>query len=374
MVRVSTEQLSWKVPADEWERFVRTVEERFRTANYAGAALSRAWGEYRDEHALEDLTDRLLALVGRASSTPRKEKPGRRTSTDEKETTRVWTNVPAEVKAEMKQYATSCGVPCHEVLRAVINWFAEGGLVIRVTAALEAVVDEAERLAADERGESTADKKARWLANYFIDEDGERGQFTDEDFGDALEAMPFRGGDTAHMREKWRPKVLDRLDMEPHPNVPGVYVTSEDAAEYRADDVAPDAPAIDRLNYDYLTDDERVKGLRIRLAQAAAAQSRQRLAWTDDDALREAFGGVPGTRKVRTLMDRAARAAGFETDVRNGKRLKVNLARVTDPTIRDHVDTEGPTTTEDPDDSADEKDVEAEANALMRATPTGGGN
>ncbi|PSP16807.1 hypothetical protein BRC62_05570 [Halobacteriales archaeon QH_10_67_13] len=139
--------------------------------------------------------------------------------------------------------------------------------------------------------------------------------------------MRWRGGDSEHMRETHLQPVLNRIGYTEHPSNSDLFVPEEQAREYAEEQgIYPDAPAFERKPYD----DERAHGLRIELARRAARRDGKR-ALRADTVRGEVFDGTPGTRKVKDLMDRAARAEGYETDAKGGaKRLRCDLEAVAD--------------------------------------------
>ncbi len=381
--------LNWKRPP-EWDRFLSSVDQKHSAmALYAGFEIERAWREYREEHPAEEYTDRLMGAVGRRGQDTREKTPPTREASDGGQ--RVSVRVRRGVKEDMAAYAAETGSAKHDVLRAVVCWHLSGGLLGRLTDKLEVAVPEAESQLAeldpgDDRGLTAEEKKRRWLADDLTADDGP-GAFTREDFGDALEAMPYRGGDTEHMRETHLQPVLDRIGYTEHPNNPALFVPEEQAREYAEEQgIDPDAPAFERKPYDDLTDDERAHGLRVELARRAGGHGGKR-ALRADTVRVEVFDGTPGARKVKDLMDRAARAEGFETDAKGGtKRLRCDLEAVADPDVLADAgltaDTDpgeaggtdatpgveaGDTGENDP-----ETDVKSEMDRIMAATPATG--
>lgn len=137
------------------------------------------------------------------------------------------------------------------------------------------------------------------------------------------------------MRGKHLQPVLDRLEFTDHPTADDVYIPEEKAEEIAEEQgIDTNAPAFERRPYDDLTDDQRVHGLRVELARRAARGGGKR-ALRADTVRGEVFDGTPGTRKVKDLMDWAARAEGFETDAKGGtKRLRCDLEAVADRDVR----------------------------------------
>jgi len=328
--RVDRPQLGWKRPP-EWDRFLEAVESEYgATEPYAGFVLERSWQEYREDHSAEEYVDRLLEAVARRGRDTREKTPTTRPARHDSDG-RVWIAVSAEVKSDMAAYATEIGEPNHDVLRAVVCWYLDGGLLGLLTDKLEAAVPDAETQLAeldpsDGRGLTAEEKKRRWLADELTP-----GAFPREVFGEKLEAMPWRGGGTEHMRETHLQPVLNRIGYTEHPNNPDLFVPEEQAEEIAGEHgIDQDAPAFARKPYNDFTDDERAHGLRVELARRAARRDGKR-ALRVDTVRGEVFDGTPGTRKVKDLMDRAARAEGFETDAKGGaKRLRCDLEAVED--------------------------------------------
>jgi hypothetical protein len=386
--------LNWKAPP-EWGRFLEAVaaDNHGYTSPYAGIAIERSFYEYREVPDAEQYANRLLEAVGRRGQDTREKTPQTRPVDDSDDGGRATIRVARDVKADMETYAAETGSAKHDVLRAVVCWYLDGGLRGRLTEKLETAVPEAEQQlaefdAGDDRGLTADEKKRRWLADHLTADDGGPGAFTREDFGDALEAMPYRGGDTEHMRDTHLQPVLGRLGFTEHPNNPDLFVPEERAAEYAEQQgIDPDAPAFERKPYDDLTDAERIHALRVELARRASEYGGKR-ALRADTVRSDVFDGTPGARKVKDLMDRAADARGFETDAKGGtKRLRCDLEAVQ---ARDVLADAGSTsaapageaggTDETPGVDADdtggngpETDADTRMDALMDATPVADG-
>lgn len=352
--------LNWKRPP-EWGTFLDTVEDRHgATSPYAGFAIERAWREYDNRHRSEDLADRLLDAVGSgATNTREKNSPRRSVGTGDGRTT---VRVRSSIKEDMADYATECDVPKYEVLRSVVCWYLDGGLVGLLTEKLETAVPEADRLLSDleaSTGETigAVDRRTVKLCRRLT---GAGEEFHRDDFRDAL--ADIEGvSDSEYCRDEYLPRILDRLNYEQHPNVSDVFLPAELARQY-ADN--PDAPAVDRKPYGDLSTDERVEGIQIELAREANRRGRRTHAFRADD-VRNVFDGTPSKRKARDLMDKAARADGFGTDAKGGgKRLRVNLADAP-ADIMEFVD-DGSGETDESDDAA--ADFEDRMDTLEQAT------
>jgi hypothetical protein len=387
-------QLKFAEPPN-WDRFAETIEEKWgTTSSYAGFEIDRAWREFTEEHPAEDYADRLLGAVRRRARDTRERNLLTRGASGTGDG-RVWTRVHPKTKEGMQAYATEAGVPDHVVLRGVLWWYLDGGLLGRVTEKLERAVPEAEiQLAeidpAKDGGLTAEEKKRRWLADHFTGEDGTPHPFTRDDFGDALKEMPYRGGDTEYMRDQHLRPVLDRLEFTEHPNTSDLFVPEEQAEAYAdAADVDLDAPAFDRKDYADLDREERVYGLRLELTRRAAKRSNGKSALSASKVRSEVFDGHPSKRTVKDLMGRAARVDGFETDGKGGeKRLTCGLETVTDDDLLADANLPAGATGSGPDDpqanpgvdpgdteeTDPETDVDEDMDALMAATPvTDGG-
>lgn len=328
--------LNWKRPP-EWDRFLSSIERiHSATALYAGFEIERAWREYREEHPAEEYVDRLMGAVGRRDQDTREKTPASQEASDGGQ--RVSVRIRKGVKEDMAAYAAKTGSAKHDVLRAVVCWHLSGGLLGRLTDKLEVAVPEAETQLAeldprDDRGRTAVEKKRDWLATWV--KKNRPGGFNADDFGTALEEQPWGGNDSEHMRGKHLQPVLDRLEFTDHPTAGDVYIPEEKAEEIAEEQgIDTNAPAFERRPYGDLTDDERVHGLRVELARQAARGGGKR-ALRANTVRGEVFDGTPGTRKVKDLMDRAARAEGFETDAKGGtKRLRCDLEAVADRDVR----------------------------------------
>lgn len=371
MSRIDRSQLQCKRPP-EWDRFEAAVEEKFgATTPYCGFVLDRTWHEYQDDHPAEEYVNRLLRAVGIHDAATREKNRSR--DARDGDAGRVWVSVSVEVKREMERFASEVGVPSHEVLRALVCWYLDGGLLGLLTEKLERAVPETEeQLAAldpdDDRELTTDEKKPRWLASHLMPDDGSQVEFTADNFDEALKTMPYGGRDTDHMRNKWLPVVLDRLDSTRHPKEPGLFIPEERAREYADDPADLDAPAVDRLPYDDLSDEERVHGLRIEAVRKAADRANGRYALKVEAVREEVFDSGPSKRKAKALMDKAAQTDEFSTDVIGGqKRLKADLSEVDHGLLSDAgLDTDGSDETTETEET-DAGDAEEQMDALTNA-------
>lgn len=368
--------LNWKQPP-EWDAFLDSVaaENYGYTGTYAGIAIERAWREYREDHPAEDLADDLLADLGLPRGAGEEKKSPDTRERAPADTGRTTVRVLPGVKDEMAAFADENDVQKHEVLRAVVCWYLNGGTLALVTEKLERAVPEAAQQLRDaqdqgEKGEdgglSAKERRTVALCQRLPE------QFTEDDLGEALEAVQGVS-DSDYCREQYLPRILDRLDYREHPKVDELYLPAAQAEQY-ADDVGVDldAPAIDRKPYAALTDDERVHGLRVRLTRRAAQRGGGAAVKTQQ-AQRGVFDGTPGEATVRKLLDRAAEASGFDTDAKDGKRLLCTLADVTDKDVLADADADDTAPGVEPADPTEQDDIDAELDRLTEEAATDGG-
>lgn len=338
-----TVPLNLKQPP-EWDRYLAAVSDEHHgyTHPYAGYEFERAWDEYREEHPVEEYANQILGAVGRRHVDPRKKNPRtREASGDGGGRTNV--RVLEVVKDEITTYASEIDVPAHEVVRSVVCWYLDGGLLGNVTEKLEQAAQEVQAISTRTGGEEDESdnlvaRRTRAICDVLTDEDGKApGGFTVKEYAEAVKEGP-KGlsdgyGDPA--QEKYLPEVLGRMNFTEHPKNPELFVPEERAREFAEEQgIDLDGPAIDRLGYEDLSTEERVHGLRVEIARIA--HKRGGKGSLNIDKVRErVFDEAPGRRTVGRLIDRAARAEGFDANSKRGqKRLLCNMEAVTDADVR----------------------------------------
>lgn len=269
-------KINWNVPRDYYDRFLTWVAEKHGArepyATYeideavrelfdadAGAGAEstlRAWKEAAG-HTLEN--DREKENAGRDAAgdgDPETALPGdvpdgptvevtRRIHPDLKERVTTWTREinAARDDRESKIYPG-------QVLAIALEERRGGGRQQRIADLADQLDDVVRNALQGSTAKDVGERKRDWLAAELRD----REQFSTREFGAALEAMPFRGGDTEHMREKHLQPVLDRIGYVEDPRFidkpRSVYVAAERAEEIarelqadRRDDAETDADA-----------------------------------------------------------------------------------------------------------------------------------
>lgn len=372
-----TVQKNWQVVEDDYQRFRANVAEKWGTVNgYVGIEFDRAAREFFDEDEFAELEE----YVRTESSSPstgddEKEKPSdsvpTRSRTDAEDRTTFTKRFHKSTADQIVRFARENDLRIWQVVTAIMREANAGGRAQRLKDELmNATTDEplsgANSESNDTSEQTYEDKKVEWLANEFTDDDGTPKQFKRDDFGEALEEMPYRGGDTDHMRNRWLPKVCDRLDLTEHPFDPDLFVTEENAASaLRGQGFDPDAPACEYRDYEDLSDEQRVHAIRVELVRAA--DSRGTSGATTEKVRRRIFDGEPTPRKARRLMEKATDASGFETDQKYGeKRIKCDLADVTNEDVLADADLHD-RDADDVDETDVVDDVQEEMNELIRA-------
>jgi hypothetical protein len=388
-------QLALRVPVNDVERYESYLRENHVQKHpYAGTKLERGLRTLRGDNdlvALGDEIDRVLRAAGRRPTDDR-EKNTLTRSVSDGPTKPVNYRIDPEVRRWFVHTYDEPGRVAGQLMRHI----ADGGTVARLLRRFQRVADDAEDLLADLAGGGSpgaVKRRTRTLCQLLThNSDG----FPRDDFVATLDSPDVEGIDASdHTRNKYLPKVLDRLNYLPHPDNPDLFLPESKARDFGAD---PDGPAIDLWAPDDLTEDELIQGLRIELARDAAT-GNGRGAYTAAEARTDVFDGRLSRRKVSSLMDSAATADGFRTKSDDdGKRIVALLSKIGDD-VRKHVGDDGMDTPSSrpgrhnsqqdskdadqsdatsgvrPGDTDDPGDVNAEIDALMNATPvTDGGS
>lgn len=324
-------KVGWRVPTDEWERFLAYVRERHgETEGRVGREVRRAMREWIDDDefaAVEREVDRLVRAAGRTPEVLAEKKHGSDHPASD-ETTLVQTRAPHNLQEEFTATAREQGERPGVYLARALRERRAGGRARRVLAKLDRVSDDAEALLAEVDPEGDGDMSLRERRTVAICRRLE-GEFPEDELEAAIGAV---AGDSPPTLREYRERVLDRLEYVEHPNAPEIYVPEDTAREIAetTDAPGPDAPAVERKPYAKLAHEEKVHGVRVAAVRRAARNDGR--AQLDAAAVRtEVFDGEPSEGHARDLMRVAGQADGFEFGKRYGKdRLRVDLRDVTD--------------------------------------------
>jgi hypothetical protein len=311
------------------------VEEYGRASEYIRRAVAQAMKEWIDADDYARVEEQIDRLVQSAERTPEdlSRKKLTTTSFDDNDTHKVQCRVDAELKNEFAEHSRSeaderPGLVLTRALRA----YRRGGRSRRVQDKLERVIDDAESLLAEVAAtDSLSHQEKKTIA--ICDQLGE--EFTRDELEDAIEIKA--GGSDPTIRE-YTKRVLDRLDHVEHPNAPDGVDLFVPKAEAEKLGGKPDAPALDRfhnaeIEYDGLSRDEKITGLRIAVARRASSSNGYSALCTPA-VEKDIFNGHSSSSHARKLIDLAADAGGFKTDTRrNVRRLLVDLSEVNDEAV-----------------------------------------
>jgi len=329
-------RLDWRLSADVYSKFKEAARDKLGGFDgYASRAAARAMREFIDSDdyaALESKIDRLVQAAGRTPEKRDEKNLARDTSGDR---TRICARVSAELKERFKSYVDQhTDLYYGQALERAFRVYLDGGRAARLERKLDRVVDDAEAVLSEvtDNGDLThRERKTIAVCKELGDE------FTRDELEETIRDVA--GVDSDPSIKTYTERVIDRLDVVEHPNNSSVLVPEDTAAEIaeKCGTAAPDAPAIDRKDYQDLSREEKIHGVRLELARRAA--DRQGKARFRVEHLREhVFGPTPTSSHLSTLLEAAGDASGYRVRKKRGKRvLDVALSSVQDPDILDTV-------------------------------------
>lgn len=328
-------RLQWKVPASVWDRFREYVTDEYGSVEvYLGRETEMAMREYTendDGTRAEDLVDRLVQAAGRRpEDVVQKNNSQSAPVADEfegAETKRVSPWVNSQFKSDFKQHVDaderddSYGI----ALARAIERRMDGGRYGRIERKLERVVDDAEGLLAlmeESDAEESLGKVERQTVQicHRLPE-----QFTDTELNEEIHDVAGRAGTASDPTlEKYRDLVVERLDVEPHPNAPHVWVP-----ESVAEEIAPDVPTEARRPVTHLDRSERIERLKLVVGRRAAERGNGMVKVDRSDVQEDILEGEVSVSTALDLMEEAGLAAGYGLDRAGDKAwLKVDLNRL----------------------------------------------
>jgi len=328
------EQLGWKQPP-EWNKFETAVEKEYgSTTPYCGIVLEDAWREYHTRHRLEDIINDLIDAAGWPQQSNGEKNSLRSRPVTSDTDGRVWICVDQDVKTDMEAYAAEINSPKHEVLRAVVNWYLEGGLVGKATEKLELVIDDVVsslESCDDDRSLGAVQRRTRTLCRLLTSDTAE---FARDDLNTALNSSEVKGiSNSEHTREKYLPKVLDRIDYQPHPNNPDLFLPAERVKTLAKNTgFVLNGPKIDHWAPEDLDEDELIHGVRVKLVREAIVGT-DFTEFTTANIERDVLDGRLSSQKIVSVMESVAVANGFKIKNSDGKKIAVNLQHIDDSMI-----------------------------------------
>jgi len=327
--------LDWMVPKRSWTIFRQNIESKYGSVEgYLGRKAVDSMDEFAEADGyttVEDHIDRLVRAAGRRPKDRGKQKNADeddRTDLTKIETTRVTIRVDRRVKERFKKYVDqserfdSYGVAFGRALEL----YCDGGRAARIEDKLDRIVDDAEavlsELQDDEGGDEGLGAVERRTITicHRLDE-----QFTDDVLVSEIADV---AGSSKPTIEKYRQRVIKRLNVEPHPNASKtVWVPEEYAAE-----LAPEGtPRVCRQPVELLDREERLRRLHLVVGRRAAKRSSGRVRVKTPDVRGNTFDNEVSRSSVLDLMEAAALTKGFDVD-RNSTSasIRVNLEAVGD--------------------------------------------
>lgn len=354
-------QQNWLAVEDDYRRFRENVAEKWGKAEgFVGHEFDQAAREFFDMDDLAELEEYVRANA-----------PTSATESEEKENVEEYTlphpvrtsqnritvtmRIHEDIADQIRAFASANNCELWEVQTAIMREYNAGGRTQRLKdLIMESPVEMGEptsgsRSASQEATDEAdrdyeADSKLAWLTDNFTDEDGNVRPFSLDDFGEALDEMPFHGNNSEYMRTTWLPKVRDELGLTEHPLNPDISVKQERADEIlEARGVHPAAPPCEYRDYDALSTEQRIHAIRIGLVRKAG--DRGKSFFTPEQVQRRVFDGEPTEGKTKRLMNQAADGQGFQMARKNGKQhILCDVAAVTDQSVREDAGRDWDTT------------------------------
>lgn len=349
-----------RIPVAEKEAWEAYIREEFGTLRpYTGTESERAVREFLDMDRLADLEGEVDNAIQAAGRRPmdlhEKDEPCSRpvpTGDTEPVFYRWHPDVRAAFIAEAdRDWDSSAG----RLLANILADYRDGGKARRITEKYRRVSDDVEALLAevntDEGGRKNSRQRKRAIICRRL-QDKIDSRHADWFTTDELEAVIADvAGET--VVSDYTDKVLKELSYAEDPDEDDLIIPESEARKKRADSgsPSPDAPAIDRKDYDNLSRDEKVRGIQIELVREANNRRVGKAAFDVAAVKDDVFDGDASDGSPYSLMEKAGNADGFNYQTRNGnKRVTVDLPDVTDADLLSVVD----------DQSIDRTDVETE--------------
>jgi len=251
-----TSKLQWNVPSDEWEQFRQHVNDKFGCIDgYLGREAELAMREYIDADGYartESLVDRLVSAAGRSPDDHSKKI---KSDLDSQDSTRIGIRVGADLKEDFCAFIKGKDMNCGHALARALNVYRDGGRARRLEDKLTRVVDDAESILAELNDDSDeklslGERKTIAICNELPE------QFLDTELNEQIHEIAADGPKASDPTlEKYRELVIDRLNVEPHPNNPDLWIP-----ESTADELTPGGvPDVCRKPVEILDENERAK-------------------------------------------------------------------------------------------------------------------
>lgn len=327
-----TVKIDWRVPSSAWEAFREHVREECGSLDgYLGYEAERAMREYADKdggNRVEKLVDQLIRAAGRTPDEVLKQKTRPEHGDG---TTRVTARVDSDVKEAFKKTvdASDTDDTYGAALARALDTYRDGGRFGRLERKLERIVDDAKSILSELAESEQEDRLRPTERRTAIICDRLPEQFTDDELREEIADV---AGDSAPTIREYRDRVVDRREVEPHPNNPDLWVPKETAAE-----LVPDGtPRECRQPVEMLDREDRVRRLKLELGRRAATRDSGYLRETAATIREDVFGGEVTKASVLDLIDTATLTDGYSDDddgSEAGIRVNLTALKQSDPDL-----------------------------------------
>ncbi|MDS0284715.1 hypothetical protein [Haloarcula onubensis] len=291
----SRTRLDWLVFDRIWTNLQNYVEYEYgQIDGYLSRAVETAMREAIDEHRYSPVEEKVRTLVDAVDAKKTGEDSSSFDPTEYCGKTRATVYVDKSLLARFKEYADNSQYSYGVKLSQTLLYHLEGGRPGSLAGQLDRAIEEIEREQDDSM--TTAEKIADRL---------------DEEFrlNDFLEAAEASGvGTDKYALEQYLPKVLDELDVYPHPVKTELFVPADSAT-------IPETPDPGTLPYQAMDDADKRLALKAAALRKVGETSWGTMAkFSANDAV-DALGGRPRHSTVRPLLeDIALDSDGFVYD------------------------------------------------------------
>ena len=296
-------RLDWQLDSEVWSGVVEYGESEYgknaEKNGYLVRIIEQAMREVLEDNRLSELEEKVYALIDEVGA--KKEDLDDGELDDEHtydtgaitSTTRVVKQVDAALLRRWKRFADQFSEPYGVLLSKHLSYFLWGGQPRTLTRQVDRALEEIERDQDDSM--TTAEKIADRLDD----------KFRLQEF---LEAAEAAGVSTKkYALEQYLPKVLDELDVYPHPVKTELFVPADSAT-------IPETPDPATLPYQAMDDDDKRLALKAAALRKVGETSTGMAKFSANDAV-DALGGRPRHSTVRPLLkDLALDSDGFIYD------------------------------------------------------------
>lgn len=277
----SRTRLDWLVFDEIWTNLKNHVDQEYgQIDGYLSRAVETAMREAIDEHRYARVEEKVQRLVETFDAKKTEDENSSFSPSEYSGKTRATVYVDKSLLARYKEFVDNSQY-CYGVkLSHTLYYYLQGGRPASVAGQLDRVIEEIKREQDDSM--STTDEIVDRLGERFS-----RGEF--------LEAADAAGvGTKKYALEQYLPKILDRMDVYPHPGKPELFIPRESAT-------IPETPDPGTLPYQTMDDGDKRLALKAGALRAAGESSSGYAKFTVADAV-DVLDGRPRHSTVRPLL------------------------------------------------------------------------